>query len=69
MGIVSNLRQQMYRYRFEYLKDTDAYPRLITEHRKIFEGIELRDKDSVELAVQMHIAGQRKRVLDSIRRQ
>ncbi len=67
--IITNIREQMFRYRFEYIKDTSAYPRLIAEHREIFNGLVNRDKTSVEIAIQMHIAGQRKRVQDSIRRQ
>ena len=67
--MITNIRQQMFRYRYEYIKDTSAYPRLIKEHRTIYDGLVTRDKDSVEIAAQLHIAGQRKRVEDSIKRQ
>ena len=67
--IIKDIREQMFRFRFEYIKDTDAYPRLIREHREIYEGLKDQNKDIVELAIQVHIAGQRKRVLDAIKRQ
>lgn len=33
--ILNNLREQMYRYRLEYLKDVGARPRLVEEHKGI----------------------------------
>ena len=33
--LLNNLREQMYRYRVEYLKREEAYPQLIAEHAAI----------------------------------
>ncbi len=35
--ILNNLREQMYRYRVEYLKDTDSHEKLDGEHQAIYE--------------------------------
>ena len=37
--LLNNLREQMYRYRVEYLKREEAYPQLIAEHAAIIEYI------------------------------
>lgn len=50
---LNNLREQMYRYRVEYLKDVGNYPRLLREHREIYDGLARRDKEFV-----VHITGE-----------
>lgn len=67
--IITTIREQMFRYRFEYIKDPENYPRLISEHRQIYDGLVARNHDDVEEAIQVHIAGQRKGVVVRIRRQ
>ena len=42
MTMLNNLREQMYRYRVEYLKDESLYPGLIAEHQKIYDRSEER---------------------------
>lgn len=37
VSMLNNLREQMYRYRVEYLKDETIYPRLLKEHKDIAE--------------------------------
>ena len=46
--LVNNLAEQMYRYRFEYIKDKSVYPRLIEEHRIMYDAI--RGKDGLTAA-------------------
>lgn len=46
--LVNNLAEQMYRYRFEYIKDKSVYPRLIEEHRIMYNAI--RSKDGMTAA-------------------
>lgn len=46
--LVNNLAEQMYRYRFEYIKDKSVYPRLIEEHRIMYNAI--RGKDGMTAA-------------------
>ena len=37
--LLNNLREQMYRYRIEYLKKKEYYPRLLAEHQDIIQAI------------------------------
>ncbi len=48
--ILNNLREQMYRYRMEYLKDRRSHKNLIEEHDEILRALESRD---AELAIRM----------------
>ena len=63
--LVNNLAEQMYRYRFEYIKDYSMHSRLVEEHRIIFEAIRKKDKETAALAAVMHIDNQ----MESIARQ
>ena len=62
-----NLREQMYRYRVEYLKREDAHETLLAEHERIIETIEKRDKEEAMKAVSRHIDNQVAAVIDTIR--
>ena len=42
--LLANLREQMYRFRLEYMKAKDKRPRLIQEHQQIIKA--LKNKDS-----------------------
>lgn len=68
-NILSNLREQMYRYRIEYLKDEKTYPTLIKEHNEIVEGLAERDKDKVTAAMHKHVENQANAVKELIREQ
>lgn len=65
--ILNNLREQMYRYRLEYLKDKGSHERLAKEHKEIYEGIRAGDKQVVAAAVCEHIDNQEKAILTDIR--
>ena len=65
--LLSNLREQMYRYRVEYLKREDAHETLLAEHERIIETIEKRDKEEAMKAVSRHIDNQVAAVIDTIR--
>ena len=56
--LLNNLREQIYRYRVEYLKNSDNYPILIKEHEAIVEALEQRDKEKVTFAMHEHVANQ-----------
>ncbi len=64
--MISNLSQQMYRYRLEYVKDESHYAQLILEHRRIYEAIRLRDKEGGARAMKEHIDNQEKAVIRMI---
>ena len=65
--LINNLSEQMYRYRFEYLKDVSRYDNLIEEHRIIYESIRNHDKDAARTAAELHIDNQAKAIIHQIR--
>ncbi len=69
MNLLNNLREQMYRYRVEYLKDESAYPTLMGEHEEIYEGLKRKDKASVVRSIGEHVMNQEIVVKNIIREQ
>ena len=65
--ILNNLREQMYRYRLEYLKDTHSHEKLDGEHQAIYENIKNGDKEAVCAMVGQHIDNQKIAILAAIR--
>lgn len=65
--LLYNLREQMYRYRVEYLKRKEVHPTLFAEHEYIIECITKRDKEAAKRAVNVHVDNQVKKVADTIR--
>jgi DNA-binding GntR family transcriptional regulator len=65
--LLYNLREQMYRYRVEYLKRTEMHPILLAEHEHIIECIEHHDKVAAKVAISTHIENQARTVSDTIR--
>ncbi len=65
--LINNLSEQMYRYRFEYLKDISRHQSLIQEHRVIFEAIKARNKEEASSAAKLHIDNQAKAIIEQIR--
>lgn len=64
--LVSNLSEQMYRYRFEYIKDASKHQRLIEEHRIIYESIRNKDKVTATETSKLHIDNQENSVMEQI---
>lgn len=58
VSLLNNLREQIYRYRVEYLKDSRNYPVLIAEHEAIVQALEAHDRDGVVAAMHMHVSNQ-----------
>ncbi len=69
LGMLNNLREQIYRYRVEYLKDENNYPRLLEEHQQILDGLRRRDKAYVVEMTRAHVDNQANAVKNIIRRQ
>ncbi len=65
--LLYNLREQMYRYRVEYLKQEEVHPVLLKEHDHIISCIAKRDKKAAKQAVATHVDNQVKIVSDTIR--
>lgn len=58
VSILNNLREQVYRYRVEYIKDANNYPILIREHEAILKSLEERDVKKATKAMHEHVANQ-----------
>ena len=65
--LLSNLREQMYRYRVEYLKRDGVFPQLIAEHEAIIRHIENNEKEKATEVMCRHIDNQVEAVIDVIR--
>ena len=68
-NMLNNLREQMYRYRVEYLKDEKNFPILIREHSQIVEGLTAKDKTMLTAAMHKHVMNQATAVKEMIREQ
>ena len=64
--LINNLSEQMYRYRFEYIKDENRHDNLIDEHRMIYESIIRRDKEKAAAAAKLQIDNQERFVIRQI---
>ena len=69
VNMVNNLREQMYRYRVEYLKDEKNYPILLKEHKEIVEGLSAKNREKVAEIMHQHVANQAVAVKAMIREQ
>jgi len=67
--LLSNLREQIYRYRVEYLKEKENYPMLVKEHETIVAALKEKNKKRVTDAMRCHIRNQAEAVKNIIREQ
>lgn len=65
--LINNLAEQMYRYRFEYIKDATQHERIIEEHRIIYDSIIKKDRVAAAEMAKTHIDNQEKAVIARIR--
>ena len=65
--LVNNLAEQMYRYRFVYIKEEEQRGVLLAEHREICDSIAARDVVRARNAAKQHIDNQQKAVIRQIR--
>ena len=56
--LLNNLREQMYRYRLEYLKDESSHDKLLQEHRTIEMDIRNHDVAAARQHIKEHIYNQ-----------
>ena len=59
--------EQMYRYRFEYIKDENRHDSLVNEHRIIYQSIVSGDKKRAAETARLHIDNQEKSIIRQIR--
>ena len=62
LQILNNLREQMYRYRMEYMKDKRMYKLLIDEHDAIRKAIKKKDKEKAGMIMKTHIINQQEAI-------
>ena len=65
--MLNNLSEQMYRYRFEYIKDFSQHDRLVEEHKVIYQAIVKKDKETASNMAKVHIDNQKKAIIRQIR--
>ncbi len=65
--IINNVREQMYRYRVEYLKDSRTRGTLLKEHREIYEAVVGRDEERAKACIRCHIMNQQQSIARSLR--
>ena len=67
ISLLNNLREQMYRYRVEYLKDSRTRGTLLKEHREIYEAVAGRDEERAKACIRCHIMNQQQSIARSLR--
>lgn len=65
--ILNNLREQMYRYRLEYIKDRQTRDNLVVEHEWIIDALKKKDKEKGRKAILNHIENQQATILENIK--
>ena len=64
--ILGNLREQMYRFRIEYLKDEAVRKELVEEHRQIRGAVRARDAELAVARISEHIDNQRQAIFRTL---
>ncbi|GLC83199.1 GntR family transcriptional regulator [Lacrimispora brassicae] len=67
--MINNLREQMYRYRLEYIKDEDKRQILLLEHDNILRAVRQRKVQEAKEAMREHIDNQEITVSKNIKEQ
>lgn len=66
--ILNNLREQIYRYRLEYIKDEEKRFILIDEHDKLINAIENKDVATAKEVIEAHIDNQEQTILENLKK-
>ena len=64
--MLNNLREQMYRYRMEYMKDGSTHKTLLEEHKAIWHALKKHDKENAGNAIRIHIENQKRSIISSL---
>lgn len=64
--LLNNLREQMYRFRVEHLKNKAYHPQLLEEHKEMIEYIRERRKDEATKVIRQHVNNQVNAVMGMI---
>ena len=66
MQMLNNIREQIYRYRVEYLKDENVRQALVEEHDELCRCLAAGDVEGAVSAMRSHIAKQQSHILNRI---
>ncbi len=66
IALLSNLREQMYRYRMEYLKNYTTHQSIIEEHEALYTSLSTRNIEMAKATIRNHIYNQVKTISESI---
>ncbi|MBQ8625149.1 MAG: GntR family transcriptional regulator [Agathobacter sp.] len=69
VSLLNNLREQIYRYRVEYIKKVENHPILIKEHEAIYQSLLSRNEEEAKLSIREHVENQATAVKEVIVRQ
>lgn len=64
--ILNNLREQMYRYRMEYLKDRQSHAHLLREHEEILQALKNHDEIAALEWISRHVERQKEHIISVI---
>ena len=65
--VINNIKDQMYRYRLEYIKDKEKRKGLFAEHQQIIETLKAKDVPRAKLAIKEHIDNQEATIMVNLR--
>ena len=65
--LINNLREQMYRYRLEYIKDKEKRQELVEEHKHIVNVLSQKNVEEAKIAVKEHIDNQEMTVTKNLK--
>lgn len=66
--MVNGLREQMYRYRLEHIKDKSGRANLAKEHEEIIKALENRDAAAARKEIRCHIQEQATAIMELLKR-
>ena len=67
--LLNNLREQMYRYRLEHIKDEKSRLSLLEEHQRMMTALRSRDVELAKKAAGEHIVNQENNAIRNLREQ
>lgn len=65
--IINNLREQIYRYRIEYLKDKNVGESLAAEHQELYYALQERDANRAIQCMKKHIHNQQQAIVKTLK--
>ncbi len=68
ISIMNNLADQLCRYRYEYIKESENHTTIIGEHRLIYKALEEQNEDEAVRMTQVHVDSQADAVIRQLKR-